>query len=231
VLLESSDHIVVADVVEENAVSHRIDRDSSAELAVAGLQDGCGGLLEESGIELRVVHGETGAGEEVQETGVLLGGEKATNMGESSRVGHVNGDSVTVAERSLRDKLVKRRPGMAVGNDTVKHDLVKVRCLKLEHLVDTSTANLVSNLLDLRRSIVRSTEAGVNELLAVLLEKIVSVLVGTGGDLDQLGESISDLCHWESAEEREVKECVRGSVVSSETVLVVAVVDSDFDGN
>jgi hypothetical protein len=178
-----------------------------------------------------VVHRETSAGEEVQETSVLLGRKKATNVGESGRVGHVNRDGMTVAEGSLRDKLVKRRPGVAVGNDTVKHDLVEVRCLKLEHLVDTSTANLVSNLLDLRRSIVRSTEAGVNELLAVLLEKVVSVLVGTGGDLDQLGESISDLCHWETAEECEVKECVRGGVVSSETVLVAAVVDGDFDGD
>ncbi|KAI6766053.1 hypothetical protein HG530_007123 [Fusarium avenaceum] len=138
---------------------------------------------------------------------------------------------MTVAEGSLRDELVKRRPSVAIGNDTVKHDLVEVRSLKLEHLMDTSTANLVSNLLDLRRSIVRSTKASVNELLAVLLEKVVSVLVGTGGDLDQLCESISDLCHWETAEECEVKECVRGSVVGSETVLVVAVVNGDFDGD
>ena len=229
VLIESSDHLVVADVVEEDTVTHGVDGDGSAELAITGLEDSGGGLLEERTIEIRVVHGETGAGEEVQETPVLLGGKKTADVSESGRVGHVDGDSMAVAERSLGNELVKRRPGVTVGNNTVEHDLVKVWCLKLKHLVNTSTADLISNLLNLRRSIIRSTEASVDELLAVLLKKIIGVFVGTSRDLDQLSKSISDLSNWETAEECEVKEGVRGSVVGSETVLVAAVVDGDLD--
>jgi hypothetical protein len=162
---------------------------------------------------------------------VLLGREKTADVGESGRVSHVDGDGMAVAERSLGNELVEGRPGVTVGNNTVEHDLVEVRCLKLKHLVDTSTADLVSDHLNLRRSIIRSTKASVDELLAVLLKEIISLLVSTGGDLNQLSKSVSDLSDGETAEECEVKEGVRRSVVGTETVLVTAVVDSNLDRN
>lgn len=48
-------------------------------------------------------------------------------------------------------------------------------------------------------------------------------------DLDQLGKTVSDLCLGECAEESEVEESVNRSMIGSETVLVVAVVDGNLD--
>jgi hypothetical protein len=97
--------------------------------------------------------------------------------------------------------------------------------------MDASTADLISNLLNLRRSIIRSSKTSVDKLLAVLLKKIISILVSTSRDLDQLRETVADLCYGETAEEGEVKECVGWGVIGAETVLVAAVVDGDFDGD
>jgi len=55
--------------------------------------------------------------------------------------------------------------------------------------------------------------------------------VSTGGDLDQLCESISDLSDWQGAEEAKVEEGVDWRVVCSQTILVVAVVDGNLDGD
>ena len=40
-------------------------------------------------------------------------------------------------------------PCVAIGNDTVQADLVKIGCLELQHLVNTSTVDGVSGLADL----------------------------------------------------------------------------------
>jgi hypothetical protein len=53
--------------------------------------------------------------------------------------------------------------------------------------------------------------------------------VAASRDLDQLSKAISDLCFWESFEERKVEEGVHWGVVGSQSVLVVAVVDSDLN--
>jgi hypothetical protein len=71
-LLKSSNHLVVADVVQEDAVTHRVDGNSSAKLAIASLEDSSGGLLKKRSIKLGMVHGETSSGEEVQETSMFL---------------------------------------------------------------------------------------------------------------------------------------------------------------
>lgn len=97
--------------------------------------------------------------------------------------------------------------------------------------MDTSTADLISNLLNLRSSIIRSSKASVDQLLAVLLKKIISILVGTSRDLDQLCKAVADLCYRKTAEESEVKECVRWGMIGTKAVLVAAVVDGDFDGD
>jgi len=120
---------------------------------------------------------------------------------------------------------------VTVGNDTVKADLVEVWSLELQHLKDTSTVDLIGSVVDLLVSAIGTTEASANELLAVLVKQVESWEMATSGDLDQLCESVPDLSLWQSAEEAEVEEGVHWGVVSSQAVLVVAVVDGDLDGD
>jgi hypothetical protein len=120
---------------------------------------------------------------------------------------------------------------VTVGNDTVETDLVKVGGLELEHLVDTSPVDLVGSLLDLLLGTIGVAESGVDELLGIFVEKVECGQVSTAGDLDQLCETVPDLRSGKSAEETEVKEGVDRSVVCTETVLVVGVVDTDLDGD
>jgi hypothetical protein len=42
----------------------------------------------------------------------LLGGDVSSGVGKGGRVGHVNGDGVTVSERDLRGELEDGRPGV-----------------------------------------------------------------------------------------------------------------------
>jgi hypothetical protein len=74
---------------------------------------------------------------------------------------------------------VERTPGVAVGDDTVKTDLVKVGCLKLQHLVDTSPVYLICSLANLL-IVALTTKAGSNQLLAVLVQQVECWLVSTG---------------------------------------------------
>ena len=120
---------------------------------------------------------------------------------------------------------------VAVCNNTVETDLMKVRGLELKHLVDTSPVDLVGSILDLLLSTIGVAESGVNELLGVLVKKIACGQVSTAGDLDQLCETVPDLRSGKSTEEAEVKEGVDGSVICTKTVLVVGVVDADLDGD
>jgi hypothetical protein len=53
----------------------------------------------------------------------------------------------------------------------------------------------------------------------------------TSRDLDQLRETVTDLSRGQSSQEREVEEGVDWCVVGAQTVLVVAVVDGDLDGD
>lgn len=117
---------------------------------------------------------------------------------------------------------------MAVSDDTIKTNLVKVRCLKLQHLVDTSTVDGVSSLTNFL-VVALTAEAGSDQLLTVLVKKIKCGLVSTCRDLDQLSKAISDLCLRQGLQEREVQEGVHGSVVSTQPVLVVAVVNGNLD--
>lgn len=118
---------------------------------------------------------------------------------------------------------------MTVGNDTVETNLVKVRGLELQHLVDTSPVDLVGSILNLLLSTVGVAESSVDQLLGVLVEKIECGKVSTGGDLNQFCETVPDLGGGKCAEETEVKEGVDGGVVCTKTVLVVGVVDANLD--
>ena len=55
--------------------------------------------------------------------------------------------------------------------------------------------------------------------------------MSTAGNLDQLSEAIPDLGLRESPQKGEIEECVHGSVVGSESVFVVAIVDGDLDAD
>lgn len=118
---------------------------------------------------------------------------------------------------------------VSVCNNSVQANLVEVGGLELQHLVDSRPVDLVCSVPNLLRSTVGTAEASADELLAVLVEKVVGGLVCTRGDLDELGKTVSDLCLGQGTKEAEVKEGVHGSVVGTKTVLVITVVDGDLD--
>lgn len=118
---------------------------------------------------------------------------------------------------------------VSICDDSIETDLVEVGCLELQHLVDTSSVDLVSSLLNLGWRSIGAAKACLDDLLAVLVEQVERRQVGTRRDLDQLGESVSDLCGREGSKEGEVEEGLDGSVVGTQSVLVVAVVDGDLD--
>ena len=118
---------------------------------------------------------------------------------------------------------------MAVCNDSVKADLVKIGSLELQHLVDASPVDLVCCVLHSRWSAISTTKASADELLTKLVEKIECSQMRTCRDFDELSEAISNLGFWERAKECEVKECLHWCVVCTKSVLVVAIVDRHLD--
>lgn len=118
---------------------------------------------------------------------------------------------------------------MAVCNNSVKTNLVQVRCLKLQHLVNASSVNLVCCLSDLLGRAISTAEASRYKLLSELVEQVEGVEVSAGRDLDELCETVADLSLWKSTHETKVQESVHGCVVGTETVLVVAIVDGNLD--
>ena len=61
---------------------------------------------------------------------------------------------------------------MSISNDSVKTDLVQVGCFKLQHLMDSGSVDLIGCLSDLDRCSVSPTKAGLDELLAILVEEV-----------------------------------------------------------
>ena len=61
---------------------------------------------------------------------------------------------------------------MSISNDSVKTDLVQIGRFELQHLVDSGSVDLISCLSDFDRCSISSTKAGINELLAILVEKV-----------------------------------------------------------
>ena len=92
-------------VVDEGAGANGVGHGGTM-LAVSRLEDGGGAAVEDLLVEELVIHGETGSGEEVQDTAVLFVGDEPAAVGESGGEGHVDGDGVTVTKRRLGDKLV-----------------------------------------------------------------------------------------------------------------------------
>ena len=108
---------------------------------------------------------------------------------------------------------------------------MQVRCLQLQHLMDTLTVDLIRRIDQFFRTAIRSAETLLDQLLTVLVQQIEGSLVRACRDLDQLRETVADLCGRESSQECEIEEGVDRGVIRSEPVLVVAVVDGNFDGD
>lgn len=118
---------------------------------------------------------------------------------------------------------------VTVGNDSVQTNLVKVWCLELQHLIDSRSVDLISSISHLLWSTITTSKSCVDELFTVLVKQVKCAQMSAAGNLDQLSESISDLSDWQSSKEAEVEESVHWRMVSTKTVLVVAVVDGDLD--
>lgn len=89
---------------------------------------------------------------------------------------------------------------MAVGNNSIQPNLMKVGSLELQHLMDSGAVYFIRCLQDLL-VITLTAEARSDQLLAVLVQKIESWSMTTRGDLDQLCKPISDLAFRQGLEE------------------------------
>lgn len=221
-------HLLCGDIIEENA---RADGawHSSTKHSISSFQDCCSGFCEALLVELVVIHRETSAREQVEQTAVLGVTDQLAVVGKGGRVGHVDRYGVAVAERRFWHKLVQWRPSVTVCDDTIEHDLVQVWSLKLQHLVDRFAIDLIRGLYQLSRGAVCPSKSLPNELLAVFVQEIEGIKVGAGGDLDQLGETVSYLRDRQGTEEGEIEEGVDGSVIGTQAILVIAIVDRDLD--
>lgn len=127
--------------------------------------------------------------------------------------------------------LMQRAPSMTVRDDTIQANLVEIRSLKLQHLVDARAIDLIRSLADLTRLVIDAAEFCGDQPFTELVEKVEGPKMCASGDLDQLCESVSYLTLWQGLQECEVEESVHGRVVRSETVLVVAIVDGDLNAD
>jgi hypothetical protein len=120
---------------------------------------------------------------------------------------------------------------VTICDDTVQTDLVEVRRLELQHLVDARAVYLIRGIANIVRGIIGAAKARRDQLLAELVEQIECPQMGTARDLDQLGETVTNLSLRKTTQELEVEEGVHRGMVCSKTVLVVAVVHGDLDAD
>ena len=88
---------------------------------------------------------------------------------------------------------------MTVCDDSIQPDLMKIRRLKLQHLMYAFLVNLVRGRADFFCCAIRTTKPRGDKLLAIFVQKVESVEVGAGRDFDQLGEAVPDLRSGEGA--------------------------------
>ncbi len=118
---------------------------------------------------------------------------------------------------------------VAICNHSVQADFVQVRGFQLQHLVNAIAVDGIGGFADLLGGFIAATKASLDQLLAVLVQQVECWFVCARRDLDELRKPISDLRSRKRTQEREVEECVDRSVVGTETVLVVTIVDSNLD--
>jgi hypothetical protein len=125
----------------------------------------------------------------------------------------------------------QRNLRVTVGNDSVEADLMEVGRLQLQHLEDSRTVDLVCGPLEFLGCPVLATESRVDELFAILVQKVEGGQMRTTRDLDELRKPVPRLPDGKGAEEFEIEEGMYRSVVCTEAVLVVAIVHGDLDGD
>lgn len=107
---------------------------------------------------------------------------------------------------------------------------MEIRRLK-QHLKDTVAVNLIGSCLDFLVLTWTTPKFGRDQSRTELVEKVESRQMGTARDLDQLGEYVSNLSLGKGSKESKIEEGMHRRVVGTETVVVVAVVDSNFDAD
>ena len=118
---------------------------------------------------------------------------------------------------------------MAVCDDPIKSNFVKVGRLQLQHLVDAFTVDLVSRRTYFLGRSIGPPKAGVNQLLTVLVQQVEGIEMRAGRNLDKFSETVTNLSDGQSAQEGEIKEGMHRCMVCTQTVFVVAIVDSYLD--
>jgi hypothetical protein len=103
---QRSIHFIFSDIVKECALADGI-RHCSAQKTITGAENSSGGFGEEGFIKLVMVHGETSTRKEVEKSAVLSIGDELAVVGECSAVGHIDGDSVAMAEGGFWNKFVE----------------------------------------------------------------------------------------------------------------------------
>lgn len=118
---------------------------------------------------------------------------------------------------------------MSVCDDSVETNLMQIRRFQLQHLIDTRTVDFVGGLLDFSGLVIDAAKGSLDQFLAVLVEQIKSSKMSATRDLDQLSESVPNLGLRKGLQETEVEEGVHGRMVGTQSVLIVAIVDSNLD--
>ena len=129
--------------------------------------------------------------------------------------------------KSLRVPLFNSR--VTICDDSIQPDLMKIRGLKLQHLMYAFLVNLVRRRANLFCCTIRAAKSRGDEPLAVFVQKVESVEMGACRDFDQLRETIPDLRSGEGAQKGEIEEGVHRCMIGTEAVLIIAIIDSNLD--
>lgn len=157
--------------------------------------------------------------------------EEPTTVCQGRRIGHVDADSMAMAQWCLRNEFVQRRPSVSVCDDSVKTDLVEIGCLELQHFVDGISVDAIRNLFQSEIGTFSTTEGLADQGLTIGVEKVEGWEMSANGDLDQLREAITDLRDWQSPQEGEVKEGLCWSMIGTKTIFVLRVIDGCLDAH
>src|ERR1700730_7660165 len=104
---------------------------------------------------------------------------------------------------------------MSISDDPIQSNLMQIRRLQLQHLMDAFPINLIRSLDQLPRTAIRSPKTLLNQLLTVLIQQVESIEMRTSRNLYQLCETVTDLGCRKSPQEGEVEEGVNRGVVGA----------------
>lgn len=108
---------------------------------------------------------------------------------------------------------------------------MKIWGLQLQHLMDTLSVNFVGCRTNFFWGAIGPSKTRVDELLTILVQQLKRLQMRACGYLDQLSKSISDLGHRQGAQKSEIEEGMYRCMIRPQTILVIAIVDRNFNGN